>query len=100
MRSDITPGQTSDDLGFDLVMGGNLPQPSVLLAGRGYDTGNVRKTMEERNSVPGIAMRKSRKLRVAVDGKLYRLRNLVERCFDKLKNARRGATRDDRAAES
>jgi transposase len=100
MRSDITPGQTSDDLGFDLVMGGNLPQPSVLLADLGYDTGNVRKTMGARNAVRGIAMRKSRKLRVAVDGKLYRLRNHVERSFNKLKNARRGATRDDRAAES
>ena len=30
MRSDITPGQTSDYLGFDLVMDDNLPEPSVL----------------------------------------------------------------------
>ena len=37
MRSDITPGQTSDYLGFDLVMDDNLPEPSVLLADRGYD---------------------------------------------------------------
>ena len=27
MRSDITPGQTSDYLGFDLVMDDNLPVP-------------------------------------------------------------------------
>lgn len=46
MRSDITPGQTSDYLGFDLVMDDNLPEPSVLLADRGYDSDNVRKTME------------------------------------------------------
>ena len=32
MRSDITPGQTSDYLGFDLVMADNLPEPSSLLA--------------------------------------------------------------------
>jgi transposase len=31
---------------------------------------------------------------------LYRLRNLVERCFNKLKNARRVATRYDKTAES
>jgi transposase len=96
MRSDITPGQTSDYLGFDLVMDDNLPEPSVLLADRGYDSDNVRKTMEERNVVPVIPMRKSRKLRVAVDRRLYKLRNLVERCFNKLKNARRVATRYDR----
>ena len=34
MRSDITPGQTSDYLGFDLVMDDNLSEPSVLLADR------------------------------------------------------------------
>ena len=98
MRSDITPGQTSDYLGFDLVMDDNLPEPSVLLADRGYDSDNVRKTMEARNVVPVIPMRKLRKLRVAVNRKLYRLRNLVERCFNKLKNARRVATRYDRSA--
>src|SRR5690606_18196226 len=37
MRTEITPGQTSDYLGFDLVMVDNLPEPSVLLADRGYD---------------------------------------------------------------
>ena len=67
MRSDITPGQTSDYLGFDLVMDDNLPEPCVLLADRGYDSDKVRKTMEARNVVPVIPMRKTRKLRVAVD---------------------------------
>jgi transposase len=100
MRSDITPGQTSDYLGFDLVMDDNLPEPSVLLADRGYDSDKVRETMEARNVVPVIPMRKSRKLRVAVDRTLYRLRNRVERCFNKLKNARRVATRYDKTAES
>jgi transposase len=56
--------------------------------------------MEALNVVPVIPMRKSRKLRVAVDGTLYRLRNLVERCFNTLKNARRVATRYDKTAES
>jgi transposase len=100
MRSDITPGQTSDDLGFDLVMDDNLPEPSVLLADRGYGSDKVRKTMEARNVVPVVPMRKSRKLRVAVHRTLYRLRNLVERCFNKRKNARRVATRYDTTAES
>lgn len=100
MRSDITPVQTSAYLGFDLVMDDNLPEPSVLLADRGYDSGKVRETMEARNVVPVIPMRKSRKLRAAVDRTLYRLRNLVERCFNKLKNASRVATRYDKTAES
>lgn len=100
MRSDISPGQTSDYLGFDLVMDDNLPEPSVLLADHGYGSDKVRENMEARNVVPFIPMRKSRKLRIAVDRTLYRLRNLAERCFNKLKNARRVATRDDKTAES
>ena len=100
MRTEITAGQTSDYLGFDLVMADNLPEPSVLLADRGYDADSVRKTMKVRDVVPVIPMRKTRKLRVAVDRKLYRLRNLFERCFNKLKNARCVATRYDKTAES
>jgi transposase len=100
MRSDITPGETSDYLGFDLVMDNNLSEPSVLLADRGHNSDKVRETMRARNVVPVIPMRKSRKLRVAVDRTLHRLRNLVERCFNKLKNARRVATRYDKTTES
>ncbi len=100
MRSEITPGQTSDYLGFDLVMADNLPEATILLADRGYNSDIVRKTMEACNVVPVIPMRKTRKLRVAFDRTLYRLRTLVERCFNKLKNARRVATRCDKTAES
>lgn len=39
-------------------------------------------------------------MRVGVDRSLYRLRNLVERCFNKLKNAQRVATRYDKTADS
>ncbi|MBB3988578.1 transposase, partial [Sagittula marina] len=57
-------------------------------------------SMDRRDVLPVIPMRKSRKMRVGVNRSLYRLRNLVERCFNKLKNARRVATRYDKTAES
>ncbi len=85
MRTEITPGQTSDDLGFDLVMAENLPEPSVLLADRGYDADNIRKKMEARDVRTQIPIRKSRRMRVGVDHSLYSLHNLVERCFNKPK---------------
>lgn len=100
MRTEITAGQTSDYLGFDLVMAENLPKPSALLGDRGYDADSIRKTMHGRDVLPVIPMRKSRKKRCGIDRSLYRLRNLVERCFNKLKNARRVATRYDKTAES
>ena len=83
-----------------MVMADNLPKPSVLLADRGYDADSIRKTMFERDVMPVIPMRKSRRKPVGFDRSLYRLRNLVERCFNKLKNARRVATRYDKIAES
>ncbi len=100
MRTEITPGQTSDYGAFDLVMANNLPAPSVLLADRGYDADHIRTNVEHRNALPVIPMRKSRKMWVGVDRSLYRVRNLVERCFNKPKNARRVATRYDRTAKS
>ena len=39
-------------------------------------------------------------MRVGADRLLYRLRNLVERSFNMLKNARRLATRHDKTTES
>ena len=40
-----------------------------------------------------IPMRKNRKVRTVVNMTIYTLRNMVERCFSKLKNSRRLATR-------
>lgn len=96
MRTEITPGQTSDYRGFDLVMTDDLPQQRVLPADRGYDSDSIRKFLDVKNVPPVIPMRKSRKKRIGIDRSLYRLRNLVERCFNKLKNARRVATRYDK----
>lgn len=45
-------------------------------------------------------MRKNRKVRKVVDMAIYTLRNMVERCFNKLKHTRRLATRYDKTADS
>ena len=100
MRTDITPGQTSDDPGFDLVMGDSLTEPSILLADKGYVAGSIRDDPRERAIQPVIPVRRLRKTRAGVDRPLYCLRNLPERCFKKLKNARRVAPRHDKTAES
>ena len=100
MRTGITQGQDSDYTGYDLVMADNFPQPAVLVADRGYDSDETREDIEGRNAVPMIPMRKYRKLRKVVDMTIYTLRNMVERCFNKLKNSRRLATRYDKTAES
>jgi len=100
LRREITPGWTSDFLGSDLMMAENLPESEGPLADRGYDADRIRKTMTERDIPTQFPMRKTRKMRVGADHALYWLRNLVERCLDKLKSARRVATRYNKTAES
>ena len=81
-------------------MDDNLPEPSILLADRGYKSDRVCKTMKVRNVVPVIQIRKPRNLRVTADCTLYQLRKLTERCFNKLKNARGVAACYDKSAEN
>ena len=100
MRTEITPGQDSDSTGYDLVMADNLTQPAVLVAGRGYDSDKIREDIESRNAVLMIPMLKNRKVRKVVDMTIYTLLNMVERCFNRLKNSRRLATRYDKTAQS
>ncbi len=100
MRTEITPGKDSDYSGYDLAMADNLPQPAVLVADRGYDSDKIREDIESHNALPMIPMRKNRKLSKAVDMTIYTLRNMVERCFNTLKNSCRLATRYDTTADS
>ena len=100
MKAEITPGQVSDYRGYDAVIDNDLPQPKVLLADRGYDSDHIREDVEQRGGTPIIPARKNRKDPKPIDDFLYALRNLVERCINKLKNARRVATRYDKTAAS
>ncbi len=100
MRAEITPAQDSDYAGLDLVMADNLPSPAVLMADRGYASDKIWEDVEKRDAVPMIAMHKNRNVRKTVDMSIYTLRNMVESCFNRLKNTRRLATRYDKTASS
>jgi len=76
------------------------PSPKVLLADRGYDADFIREDMAARGGVAVVPTRRHRKTQIQVDGFIYALRNRIERCFNKLKNARRLATRYDKTASS
>jgi transposase len=76
------------------------PEPKVLLGDKGYDADFIRQDMAERGGFAMIPTRKNRLVQIPVDGAIYALRNMIERCFNKLKNARRLATRYDKTADS
>jgi len=76
------------------------PDAKVLLADKGYDADFIRQDMGDRGGIAVIPTRKNRKEQIPVDPAIYALRNIIERCFNKLKNARRLATRYDKTAAS
>ena len=76
------------------------PEPKVLIADKGYDSNAIRDDLARRGAEPVIPARRNRKVQPVIDGYIYALRNLIERCFSKLKHSRRLATRYDKTAAS
>ena len=96
----LTGGEVSDYKGYMPVMNAEGPAPRVLLADKGYDADFIRDDMERRGGFAMIPTKRNRLVQLPVDGAIYALRNMIERCFNKLKNARRLATRYDKTAYS
>ena len=96
----LTGGEVSDYKGYLPIMEAEGPVPKVLLADKGYDADFIRDDMEQRGGYAMIPTKRNRRIQLPVDGAIYALRNIIERCFNKLKNARRLATRYDKTALS
>jgi transposase len=72
----------------------------ALLGDKGYDSDDIIAAIEELNIEAVIPSKSNRKEQRQIDRETYKLRNLIERMFNKLKNWRRVATRYDKTAES
>ena len=72
--------------------------PQAILADRAYDSVAFRQVIVSVGAEAVIPARRRRRDPAAHDPILYRLRNRIERCFNKLKHFRRFATRYDRRA--
>ena len=100
MKAEITGGEVSDYKGYDALLDDDLPTARVLIADKGYDADRIRENITERGGTPIIPGRLNRRKPIQVDSFIYALRNQIERCFNKLKCARRFATRYDKTASS
>ncbi len=76
------------------------PAPKVMLGDKGYDADAILADLDARGVAAIIPPKRNRTVQRDIDDFLYALRNLVERCFSKLKHSRRLATRYDKTAES
>ena len=100
MRAEITGGEVSDYAGYDALVDEDLPCAKVFIADKGYDSDKIREITQSRGGTPVIPGRKNRKEIIPLDPFVYKLRNRIERCFNKLKCSRRFATRYDKTAAS
>jgi transposase len=96
----LTGGEVSDVKGYGPIIAEPGPHPKVLLGDKGYDADAILADLEAKGIAAVIPPKRNRKVQPVIDGHIYALRNLVERCFSKLKHSRRLATRYDKTADS
>jgi transposase len=94
LRFLIAAGQSHDILAAPALIEGM--SPTAVLADRAYDSTALRQQIAKAGARAVIPSTRSRKVPIPHDPILYRLRNRIERCFNKLKHFRRFATRYDR----
>ena len=96
LRLILTPGQRGDaPLAPALIEG---LSPRRVLANKAYDSNALRQLIAEMGAEAVIPCNPTRKRLIPYDFEAYKVRNTVERCFNKLKHFRRIATRFDRQA--
>jgi transposase len=75
-------------------------RPSRVVGDKGYSSCKIRRCLRRRGIRVTIARKENERHRGKFDKSLYRLRNRVERCFNRLKQFRRIATRYEKKAEN
>lgn len=71
-----------------------------LIADRGYDANHLRHLLAQKGTEAVIPSTTSRRAPIPYDTHAYKLRNLVERMWCRLKDFRRVATRYDKLARN
>jgi transposase len=94
----LTAGQRGDAPQALALLGDDRPE--AVLADAAYDSDRFRQAIAEAGAVAVIPNNPSRALKHAFDKALYRERHLVECCFSRLKQFRRGATRYEKTARN
>ena len=98
LRFALSPGQAHDSTLAGALLDDHLPPDSFVLADKAYDAEWIRAMIEAQDAVPIIPNRSSTTTPHAFSRVLYRMRNRVERFFNKLKQFRRIATRYEKLA--
>ena len=96
LRIILTPGQAGDVPQAAALLDGF--RPAHVLADKAYDSNALRTLIADLGADAVIPCNPTRKRPIPYDFTIYKARNRIERCFNKLKHFRRIATRYDRRA--
>lgn len=96
LRLILTAGQKGDVPQAQALLDGL--KASHVLADKAYDSNALRKFIADMGAQAVIPCNPTRKQLIPYDFTVYKARNVIERCFGKLKQFRRIATRFDRKA--
>lgn len=95
----LTGGQAHDAPVLPALLGHPIA-PLAIVADKAYDSQAIRQAIRDDGAMPVIPVRITAKRQQRHDRRLYRLRNIVERFFCRLKDLRRLATRFDKLARN
>jgi transposase len=97
VRLKLTEGQRHDMVEASALIE-NL-QPQYVIGDKGYDSDPLRQQIRRQKAKPVIPARKGTRRR-RYDKTKYKLRNVVERFFNRMKHCRRIATRYEKTARN
>ena len=92
VQMELSAGQANDAPMAQLLLNDLLPGTDVI-ADKAYDADWIRELIEDQDCQPHIPPRCHRYDGITYSRRLYKQRNLIERCFNKLKQFRHIATR-------
>jgi transposase len=94
LRFIVTAGQAGDITQAPVLLEGQAGD--AVLADKAYDSNALRALIAGMGAEAVIPSNRTRKITIPHDAGLYKYRNRIERCFNRLKHFRRFATRYDR----
>lgn len=106
----LTVGERHEAVVFEQLMeqgtvkriGAGRPRlrPHRVVGDKGYSSGSIRRYLRRRNIRLTIPRKSNEKHRGKFNKSIYRTRNVIERCFNRLKQFRRIATRYEKKAKN
>jgi transposase len=94
----LTPGQEADVKQAETLLEGYSPE--AVIADKAFDSDPLIKAIEAKGAEAVIPPKRNRKQPRDFDKDLYKVRNLVERFINRIKQYRRVATRYEKTARN